>query len=58
MYRTLLATCGKLLSNENELLTHTLHSKVRYFHVTPPRPQCKGAASRIPMVIISKDWKV
>ena len=23
-----------LLSNENELLTHTLHSKVRYFHVT------------------------
>ena len=23
--------------NENELLTHTLHSKVRYFHVTPPR---------------------
>ena len=23
-----------LLSNENELLTHTLRSKVRYFHVT------------------------
>ena len=24
---------------ENELLTHTLHSKVRYFHVTPPCPR-------------------
>ena len=27
------------LFNENKLLTHTLHSKVRYFHVTPPRPR-------------------
>ena len=36
------ATCGTLLSNENELLTHVTifgHSKVRYFHVTPPRPR-------------------
>ena len=31
MYRTLLATCGTLPCNENELLTHT--SNVRYvFH--------------------------
>ena len=35
---TLQATCGTLLTYENKLRTHTLQSKVRYFHVTPLAP--------------------
>ena len=38
---TLQATCGTLLSNENQLLTHVPifgRASVRYFHVTPYPP--------------------